>query len=140
MIQRRILVFKSSSLTTLQQVEPMDIISTEVVTGIISLGAISMSVNGIIVFSKEVRELLPKLTAVQSKLNRLSDVKESSQSTVAELSELISLLKQRESNIQSYYDEMKELTLQLEREQFISEQSGEMEKDLNIQHSLVEGI
>ena len=87
MIQRRILVFKSSSLTTLQQVEPMDIISTEVVTGII-------------VFSKEVRELLPKLTAVQSKLNRLSDVKESSQSTVAELSELISPLKQKESNLQ----------------------------------------
>ena len=100
MIQRRILVFKSSSLTTLQQVEPMDIISTEVVTGIISLGAISMSVNGIIVFSKEVRELLPKLTAVQSKLNRLSDVKESSQSTVAELSELISPLKQKEYNLQ----------------------------------------
>ena len=56
--------------------------------------------NGIIVFSKEVRELLPKLTAVQSKLNRLSDVKESSQSTVAELSELISPLKQKKSNLQ----------------------------------------
>ena len=118
----------------------MNIISTEVVTGIISLGAISMSVSCIIEFSKEVRELLPKLTAVENKLNRLRDGKESSQSTVAGLSELISPLKQKESNLQSYYDEMKELTLQLEREQIISEQSEEGEKDLNIQHSLVEGI
>ena len=115
-------------------------VSTEVVTCIISLGAISMSVSCIIEFSKEVRELLPKLTAVESKLNRLRDGKESSQSTVAELSELISPLKQRESNLQSYYDEIKELTLQLEREQLVSEQSEEGEKDLTIQHSLAEGI
>ena len=118
----------------------MDIISTEVITGIISLGAISMSVICIIEFSKEVRELLPKLTAVESKLNRLRDGKESSQSTVAELSELISSLKQKESNLQSYYDEMKELTLRLEREQFISEQSEDGEKNLTIQHSMVEVI
>ena len=118
----------------------MDIISTEVITGIISLGAISMSVSCIIEFSKEVRELLPKLTAVESKLNRLRDGKESSQSTVAELSQLISVLKQKKSNLQSYYDEMKELTLQLEREQLISEQIGEGEKDLTIHHSLAEGI
>ena len=90
----------------------MDMVSTEVVTCIISLGAISMSVSCIIEFSKEVRELLPKLTAVERKLNRLRDGKESSQSTVAELSELISPLKQRESNLQFYYDEIKELTLQ----------------------------
>ena len=70
----------------------MDIIGTEVVTGIISLGAISMSVICIIEFSKEVRELLPKLTGVERRLNRLRDSMESRQSTVAELSGLISPL------------------------------------------------
>ncbi len=140
MIQRRTLVSKSPLLTCLYQVGTMDIISTEVVTGFIRLGAISMSVSCIIEFSKEVRQLQPKLTAVENKLNRLRDGKESSQSTVAELSQLISVLKQKKSNLQSYYDEIKELTLQLEREQLVSEQSEEGEKDLNIQHSLVEGI
>ena len=118
----------------------MDIISTEVVTGIISLGAVSMSVSCIIEFSKEVRELLPKLTRVERRLNRLRDSMESRQSTVLELNELIGPLMQRESNLRSYYDEMKELKLQLEREQFISEQSEEGEKDLTIQHSMVEVI
>ena len=118
----------------------MDIMSTELVAGIISLGAISMSVSCIIIFSKEVRNLQPKLTAVDSKLNRLRDGKEGSQSTVAELSELISPLMQQESNLQSYYDEMKELTLQLEREQFASEQSERGEKDLNIQQNTLEVI
>ena len=118
----------------------MDIINTEVVTGIISLGAISMSVSCIIISSKEVRKLQPKLTAVDSKLNRLRDGKESNQSTITEFSELISPLMQQESNLQFYYDEMKELTLQLEREQFISEQSEKGEKNFTIQHSMVEGI
>ena len=115
-------------------------VSTEVVTCIISLGAISMSVSCIIEFSKEVRELLPKLTRVERRLNRLRDSMESRQSTVAELSELISPLIQRESNLQSYYEEMRGLTLKLEREQFISEQSKKGEKDLNIQHNMVEAI
>ena len=115
-------------------------VSTEVVTCIISLSAISMSVSCIIEFSKEVRELLPKLTRVERRLNRLRDSMESRQSTVLELNELIGPLMQRESNLRSYYDEMKELTLQLEREQFISEQSEEGEKDLTIQHSMVEVI
>ena len=51
-----------------------------------------MSVSCIIEFSKEVRELLPKLTAVERRLNRLRDSMESRQSTVAELSGLISPL------------------------------------------------
>tara|TARA_S200000501_G_C20573657_1_gene634071 strand:+ start:300 stop:656 length:357 start_codon:yes stop_codon:yes gene_type:complete len=118
----------------------MDMISTETVAGIISLGAISMSVSCIIEFSKEVRKFLPKLTEVEHKLNRSRDSMENRQSTVAELSELISPLIQRESNLQSYYEEMKGLTLKLEREQFISEQSEKGEKDLNIQHNMVEAI
>ncbi|MEE2726304.1 MAG: hypothetical protein VX792_04460 [Candidatus Latescibacterota bacterium] len=118
-------------------------ISTETVAGVISLGAISMSVSCIIEFSKEVRKFLPKLTEVEHKLNRSRDSMENRQSTVAELSELselISPLIQRESNLQSYYEEMRGLTLKLEREQFISEQSEKGEKDLNIQHNMVEAI
>ena len=65
---------------------------------------------------------------------------ESRQSTLPKLNELIGPLMQRESNLRSYYDEMKELTLRLEREKFISGQSEEGEKDLTIQHSMVEGI
>ncbi len=99
-----------------------------------------MSVSCIIEFSKEVRELLPKLTGVERRLNRLRDSMESRQSTVAELSGLISPLMQQESNLQSYYEEMKELTMQLEREQFISEQSEEGGKDLTIQRSMIEVI
>ena len=118
----------------------MDILSTEVVTGIISLGAVSMCVGTFIAFSKEAGELLPKLTGTERRLNRYQDGMESRQSTVSELSQLIGPLKQQESNLQSYYDEMKELTLQLEREQLVSEQSEEGEKDLNIQYRMVEGI
>ena len=118
----------------------MDILSTEIVTGIISLGAISISISSIIAFSKDVGELQPKLTGAEHGLNRLRDGMECSHSTVAELSELIHSLKKQESHLQSYYDEVKELSLKLEREQLVSEQCENGEKDFIIKHSIAESI
>ena len=112
----------------------MDILSTEIVTGIICLGAISMSVGSIVAFSKDVRELQPKVAKVERRLNHLRNGMENCQSTVAELGQLIPPLKQQEYNLQSYYDEIKELSMELERKQLISEQG---EKDLTIQHNTV---
>ncbi len=115
----------------------MDILSTEIVTGIISLGAISMSVGSIVAFSKDVRELQPKVAKVERRLNHLRSGMEDCQSTVAELGQLIPPLKQQESNLQSYYDEIKELSMELERKQLISEQGEKGEKNLTIQHNTV---
>ncbi len=118
----------------------MDILSTEVVTGLITIGAISMSVRSIIAFSKTVSELRPKLTEVDRRLNRKLDGMENHKSKVTGLNELISPLKQQKSNLQSYYNEIKRLEFTLEREKLVSEQSKGAKKDLEIQCKNLEGI
>ena len=112
-------------------------LNTEIVTSIISLGAISMSIGSIVAFSKDVRELQPKFAKVERRLNHLRNGMKNCQSTVAELGQLIPPLKQQESNLQSYYDEIKELLIELEREQLVSEQGEKGEKNLTIQHNAV---
>ena len=116
----------------------MDILSVEIVTGLISLGAISMSISTVVAFAKDLGKLQPKFAKVDHRLNHLRNSMESCQSTVTELSELIPPLKQQESNLQSYYEEIKELSLELEREQLVSEQIEKGERNFTIQHKTVE--
>ena len=85
-------------------------------------------------------QLQPKLIRAENRLNRLDDGIEVSQSTVAELGELIQPLKKQESRLQTYYDEIKEFSLELEREQLVSEKIENGEKDLIIQQNTVEAI
>ena len=123
-----------------RQVNILDILSTEIVASLISFGAISMSISSIVAFSKDVGELQPKIAKVERRLNHLRNGMESRQSTVTEISQLIPPLKQRESNLQSYYDEIKELSLELERKQLVYEQGEKGEKNLTIQHKTIEAI
>lgn len=118
----------------------MDILSIEVVTSIISIGAISMSIGSIMSFSKDMSGLHPKLTRVSHRLDRFCDGIKDSHSTVAELSELIHPLKEQESHLQSYYDEIKKISLELERKQLASEKIENGEKDIIILQNTVESI
>ena len=119
----------------------MDILSTEVVTAVITIGAFAMSVRSIITFSNEVTELRPKLTEIERRLNRVRDGMQSHQAKVDKLSEAVRPLKQQEHSLRSYYDEIKRLELEMERKKLVSEQEGEEGKrELNIQRKKLDGI
>ena len=118
----------------------MDILSTEVVTGLIIFSAISMSVRSITAFSKTLSQLRPKLTEINRRLDRIHDGMESHQSNLSGLSESVSPLQQQESRLQSYYDEIKILALKLEREKIVSEQNKKGKKELDIRRKNLEGI
>ena len=118
----------------------MDILSTEVVTAVITIGAFAMSVHSIVTFSNEVTELRPKLTEIERRLNRVRDGMQSHQAKVDKLSESVRPLKQQEHSLRSYYDEIKRLELDTEREKLVSEQDKEGKKELNIQRKKLDGI
>ena len=109
-------------------------------TGVITIGAFAMSVRSIITFSNEVTELRPKLTEIERRLNRVRDGMQSHQAKVDKLSESVRPLKQQEHSLRSYYDEIKRLELDMEREKLVSEQDKEGKKELNIQRKKLEGI
>ena len=112
----------------------MDILGTEVVTSVITIGAFALSVRSIIAFSNEVTGLRPKLTEIERKLNRVRDGMQSHQAKV-DLP-----LKQQEHSLRSYYDEIKRLELDMEREKLVSEQDKGEKKELSIQRKKLEGI
>ena len=118
----------------------MDILSTEVIAGLIILSAISMSVRSLTAFSNTLSELRPKLAEVDRRIDHVSDGMEGNQSKLAHLSELVSPLKKQETNLKSYYSQIRKLEFQLEREKLVSEQSKEERKDLNIRRRNLEGI
>ena len=118
----------------------MDILSTEVVTGLIIFSAISMSVRSITAFSKTLSQLRPKLTEINRRLDRIHDGMESHQSNLSGLSESVSPLQQQESRLQSYYNEIRRLDLKLEQETVVSEQNKKDKKELEIRRKRLEGI
>ena len=120
--------------------EAMDILSTEVVTGLIIFSAISMSVRSITAFSKNLSKLRPKLTQIERRLDRVHDGMESHQSKIVGLSESVSPLQQQESKLQSYYNEIRRLELKLERDNLVSEHSEKSKKELEIRQKNLEGI
>lgn len=118
----------------------MDILGTEVVTSVITIGAFALSVRSIIAFSNKVTGLRPKLTEIERKLNRVRDGMQSHQAKVDKLSEAVLPLKQQEHSLRSYYDEIKRLELDMEREKLVSEQDKGEKKELSIQRKKLEGI
>ena len=118
----------------------MDILSTEVVTALITIGAFAMSVRSIITFSNEVTELRLKLADKERRLSLVRDRMQSHQANVDKLSEAVRPLKQQEHNLRSYYDDIKRLELEMEREKLVSEQGEEGKRELNIQRKKLDGI
>ena len=118
----------------------MDLLSTEVIASLIILSAISMSVRSITAFSKTLSEMRPKLTEVERRLDRVRDGMEIHQSKLAGLSKSVSPLQQQKSDLQSYYDEIRNLDLKLEQEKIVSEKSKEGKKELDIRRKNLEGI
>lgn len=118
----------------------MDILSTEVVTGLIILGAFALSVRSIMSFSNQVTELRPKLSEIDRRLIRIRDGMDARQLRVEKLNDLIRPLKEKELHFRSYYEEIKRLELEIEREKLVAQQDEEDKKELNIQRKKMEGI
>ena len=99
-----------------------------------------MSIRSLTAFSNTLSELRPKLTEIDRRIDHISDGMEGNQSNVISLSELVSPLKRQESNLKSYYNQIRKLEFELEQNKLVSEQGKEEEKDLDIRRKNLEGI
>lgn len=109
------------------------LLSTEIITGVIIIGCFAMGVRSILAFTNEVAELRPKLNELERRLGNLRDSMQSYQDKVDKLSDDVRPLKQQEAHMRSYYDEMKRIELDSEREKLVTEEKEENKRELNIQ-------
>jgi hypothetical protein len=109
------------------------ILRTEVIAGIIIISGFAMCIRSILAFTNQATELRPKLTKIESQLGNLCDSIEGRKVRVADLSEVVFPLKDREARMRSYYDQMIKQELDKEKEQMAAQADKESKRTRRIQ-------
>ena len=82
------------------------ILSTEIIAGILIIGALVMSVRSILFFTREASSMAPKLQKIDHDLTKLRDGMAEKKKAVKELTVVVDPLKTRESKLRAYYEEL----------------------------------
>jgi len=99
------------------------ILTTEVLAGILIIGAFAMGIRSTLHFSKGAADLRPKLTEVERNLKRLRDGMGDRKKAVAELTQAVAPIKEQETQMRLYYEQAQEMNIEHEkREQADSEE------------------
>ena len=109
------------------------VLSTEVIAGIIIIGALVMSVRSILIFTREASSMGPRLQKVEISLAKLREGMDEKKKIVRELSQVVDPLKARESRLRVYFEGLKNMELQYERESAEKAAKDEAEKRKRIQ-------
>lgn len=110
-----------------------DILSTEVIAGIIIIGALVMSVRTILMFTRQASEMAPKLQKLEAALTKIRDGMDDKKRLVKDLTTIVEPLRAREGKLREYYEMLKNLELAYEREHAEKEEQDEAEKRKRIQ-------
>ena len=110
-----------------------DILSTEVICGIMIAAALIMGVRSILMFSRQAAEIAPKILKLDANLSRIRDSMESRKKSVKDLTVIVDPLRIQEGRIRDYFDKIKNMELDHERESADQEEKDEAEKRKRIQ-------
>lgn len=98
------------------------ILSLEVIAGILIAASLAMAVRALLNFTRESATMGPKLHKLESDLQKLRDGMREREKTVKDLTVIVEPLREREGRIRAYYDALKDLEVETERE---SQKTGE---------------
>ena len=101
------------------------ILSLEVMAGILIAASLAMAVRSLLSFTRETATMGPKLQKIEADLHRTREGMEDREKTVKELTAIVEPLREREARIRAYYDGLRNLELESERE---SQKSGEQQE------------
>ncbi|MEE2833581.1 MAG: hypothetical protein VYD18_14580 [Candidatus Latescibacterota bacterium] len=110
--------------------DPLNFLSTEVVAGIIIVGALVMTVRSILMFTGE---MAPKVQKLDMMLNKIRDGMAEKKKIVKDLAVIVDPLRAREGKLRDYYEQIKEIELTYERESAEKGEKDEAEKRKRIQ-------
>lgn len=109
------------------------ILSAQAIAVILIIGALVMSVRSILFFTREASSMGPKLQKIEISLSKMQEGMDEKRSTVKELSVIVDPLRERESKLRVYYEALKNIELEFERESTQKAEKDEAEKRKRIQ-------
>ena len=95
--------------------------------------ALIMGVRSILVFSRQAAEMAPKILKLDANLSRIRDSMESRKKSVKDLTVIVDPLRIQEGRIRDYFEKIKNMELDHERESADQEEKDEAEKRKRIQ-------
>jgi len=115
----------------------MDIIesflATEVLASIVMVGAVAMVVRSYISYAKDAGELGPKLEKIEKELDKIRKRSAPMKKLVTSLNKLVNPLKERADRYTAYYEELREVELEGERDAVANKDEVEAENRRRVQ-------
>lgn len=110
-----------------------DFLSTEVIAGIIIIGALLMSVRSVLMFSRMASDMAPKLQKLDMALTKIRDGMGEKKKIVKDLTVIVDPLRSREGRLREYHERIKNIEMTHEREAANKDEKDEAEKRKRIQ-------
>ncbi len=112
---------------------PLDFLSTEVIAGILIVGALVMCLRSILMFTRQAGDMAPKIQKLDMALAKIRDGMDEKKKLVKDLTVIVDPLRARETKLRQYYEDIKNIELTYERESTEKGEKDEAEKRKRIQ-------
>ncbi len=109
------------------------ILSTEVITGIITIGSLAMIVRSIMLFTNEAAGMSPRLMKIEADLTKFSDGMVERKQVVKDLNTVVTPLHSREERLRNYFDRLRNMELEHDRAEQKAEEEEELARKTRVQ-------
>ena len=107
-------------------------LTPQVISCIIILGMLFLTIRSILLYTRHLTELQPRLSHLDRELNRRVEGMADRKKTVDELSAVVNPLQKQESALRAYYEELRGVEVEEEKRALAQQQAYEAEKKVRI--------
>ena len=109
------------------------VLSTEVLAGILIIGAFAFAIRSTIHFTKGAADLRPRLDEVDQELRRLRSGMADSKKVVQALAAEVAPVKEKETQMRVYYEQLQSMDIEHEKQEHAQSEQNEAERRRRIQ-------
>ncbi|MBI2502768.1 MAG: hypothetical protein HYW07_05990 [Candidatus Latescibacteria bacterium] len=108
------------------------LLTPQVISGIILLGMLILTIRSILLYTRHLSELQPRLHHLDREVNRRQESMADRKKVVATLALALAPLQEREQSLRSYYEELRNIEAEEEKRALAQQQVYEAEKKVRI--------
>lgn len=116
------------------------LLTPQVISCIIILGMLILTIRSILLYTRHVSELQPRLMHLDREINKRQEGMADRKKAVAELAVLVTPLQERETALRSYYEELRNIEVEEEKRALAQQQAYEAEKKVRVSRKRIMGI
>ena len=109
------------------------VLTTEVIAGVLIISGFAMAIRSVLHFTKEASDLHLKLGEIERELSKLRDGMGEKKKAVDSLSQAVAPIRERESKIRLYYEELREADIAEEKKEQAQEEEKEAQRQKRVQ-------